>query len=622
MKINLLYIHSISLAFIMSCSVMIGQSPTPPDINLTLFYSGLNQTVGLYHAGDHRLFILEKDQGDIEIVDTSGVYIGKFLDVTGLITSGGERGLLGLAFHPDYATNGYFYINYTNLSGNTVIARYTVSANPNVADANSAAIIMTVVQDFSNHNGGHLAFGPDGYLYIGMGDGGSGGDPNNRAQNPVHRLGKMLRIDVDGAFPYAIPSTNPYFGQLDTLPEIWAMGMRNPWKFSFDKLTGDLWIGDVGQNAWEEIDFEPAGSAGGYNWGWRCYEANATYNTSGCSGIGNYDFPVADFSHGVPDNYCSITGGIVYRGTTFPGMNGYYFFTDYCQGGIRTIYNNGMGTFTEDVADAGLGFGAVAFGNSSSDELYLVMINGSIYKIEDECGSYAPSISSDGNGNIVATPGAVQYWWWNNGVLVGTTGAVNTYSPSVAGTWYCTANNGQCIRKSNELQWLILDGIPGCTYPLAINFNPDAEADDGSCDFGLPGCTYPSAVNYNSLATLDDGSCLFMDVPGCTNPQANNYQAYATLDDGSCLFGTGGCMEALACNYNPAANYHDCTICDFLSCYGCTQSCALNYDPDSTHDDGSCFGCVECPGDLNDDGIISISDLLIFMAAFGQECNE
>jgi glucose/arabinose dehydrogenase len=273
----------LTLCFIFIASLIEAQNPTSLNVNLVPLYSGLNNPVGIYHCNDNRLFVLEQSQGDIEIIDTNGVYIGKFLDLTSLISTGGERGLLGMAFHPDYLSNGYFYVNYTNLAGNTVIARYTVSANPNVANASSAFILLTITQDFSNHNGGHIAFGPDGYLYIGMGDGGSGGDPNNRAQNPLSRLGKMLRIDVDNGTPYGIPASNPYFGQTDTLPEIWAMGMRNPWKFSFDELTGDMWIGDVGQNAQEEIDFEPAGSPGGSNWGWRCYEGLNAYSTTSLS---------------------------------------------------------------------------------------------------------------------------------------------------------------------------------------------------------------------------------------------------------------------------------------------------------------------------------------------------
>jgi glucose/arabinose dehydrogenase len=216
-----------------------------------------------------------------------------------LISSGGERGLLGLAFHPDYANNGYFFVNYTNNSGHTVVSRFSVDgADDNLADPNSELNFMTINQPYGNHNGGNLAFGPDGYLYIGTGDGGSGGDPGNRAQNPLELLGKMLRIDVDnpsGGENYGIPADNPYVGDPNGKDEIWAIGLRNPWRYSFDETTGDLWIGDVGQNAFEEINRVHYTEAG-LNYGWRCYEANAPYNTSGCPDMSEMTFPVAAYT--------------------------------------------------------------------------------------------------------------------------------------------------------------------------------------------------------------------------------------------------------------------------------------------------------------------------------------
>ncbi|MGB0423657.1 MAG: PQQ-dependent sugar dehydrogenase, partial [Flavobacteriales bacterium] len=221
---------------LLSMNILYAQTPSDLEIDLELFASGLDNPVGIYHAGDDRLFILEQDDGHIEIVNSDGTLGGTFLDVSGLISNGSERGLLGLAFHPDYQNNGEFFINYTNNAGNTVIAEYTVSADPNVANT-SGLPLMTIVQDFGNHNGGHIAFGPDGYLYIGMGDGGSGGDPNNRAQSDASLLGKMLRIDVDNGVLYAIPSDNPVNSDpsYTNIPEAWAKGLRNPWKFSFDE---------------------------------------------------------------------------------------------------------------------------------------------------------------------------------------------------------------------------------------------------------------------------------------------------------------------------------------------------------------------------------------------------
>lgn len=200
-------------------------------------------------------------------------------------------------------------------------------------DPDSEVILLTANQPFANHNGGDVHFGPDGYLYTGLGDGGSGGDPQNYSQTPTSLLGKMLRIDVNSGTPYAIPPTNPFVGSTAVANEIWALGLRNPWRFSFDRLTGDLWIGDVGQNEWEEVDFQPASSAGGENYGWRCYEGNAPYNTTGCGAVGNYVAPVAVYAN-TSSLGCSITGGYVYRGSQYPDLYGYYLYTDYCSGRI------------------------------------------------------------------------------------------------------------------------------------------------------------------------------------------------------------------------------------------------------------------------------------------------
>ena len=216
--------------------------------------------------GSGRLFIVEQG-GQVWILDSGSVLPNPFLDISSKISSGSERGLLGLGFHPNYDTNGYFFVNYTDLGGDTVVARYTVSSDPNEADRNSEVIILQQPQPFSNHNGGHLAFGPDGYLYIGLGDGGSGGDPQGNGQNPNNLLGALLRLDVDNGLPYSIPPDNPFVGGGGS-PEVWAYGLRNPWRFSFDRLTGDLYSGDVGQNQWEEIDFQEASSPGGANYGW------------------------------------------------------------------------------------------------------------------------------------------------------------------------------------------------------------------------------------------------------------------------------------------------------------------------------------------------------------------
>ncbi|MEM7372002.1 MAG: PQQ-dependent sugar dehydrogenase [Bacteroidota bacterium] len=361
-----------------------------PNVSLTLFSSGFSNPVDIAHAGDDRIFLVEQG-GTIWILDNQGnKQTTPFLSRS--VTSGGERGLLGLVFDPNYATNGYFYIYYSQGS-NSRISRYSVSSgNPDVADPSSETIIMTIPQPFSNHNGGDLAFGPDGYLYIGLGDGGSGGDPGNRSQNPQELLGKMLRIDVS-SLPYSIPASNPFVGDPSTLDEIWAIGLRNPWRWSFDRETGDLWIGDVGQGAREEIHYTPAGSPGGHNYGWRCYEGNLPFNTSGCGPIGNYEFPVEDYPR---IEGSSVTGGFVYRGELSPNLDGIYFYGDYGSGRLwgmwPDIVNPGSWTVHEFMNTS---FQWSTFGEDQHGELYGADYNsGNIYRIDGPCASFGISLTT------------------------------------------------------------------------------------------------------------------------------------------------------------------------------------------------------------------------------------
>jgi len=363
------------------CVVLLTTISFAQTIGLQTFATGFSSPVAIVNAGDARLFVVQRG-GAIRVLNANGtINASNFLTLTSsTIVSGGERGLLGLAFHPNYITNGHFYVNYTRASdGATVIARYSVdNNNPNIANPNSAQILLIIPQPFSNHNGGSLVFGPDGYLYIGMGDGGSAGDPQNLAQNPNSLQGKMLRIDVDGGSPYGIPADNPNVS--NAFPdEIWAIGMRNPWKFSFDRVTGDLWIADVGQNAREEINKINAPLTHGLNLGWRCYEANIPYNTSGCQSASNYTFPVAEYTLG--GGNCSITGGYVYRGSTYPNMVGKYFFADYCANRIGWVNNNG-GSITWSATFTGNNF--VSFGEDINGELYIAGIsNGVISRVID-----------------------------------------------------------------------------------------------------------------------------------------------------------------------------------------------------------------------------------------------
>lgn len=360
------------------------------QVVLNEFADGFNSVVDIASAGDDRLFIVEQN-GEIQILENGNTLPTPFLNIDNLVTNSlDERGLLGLAFHPDYANNGYFYVNYSDNSGDNNIARYTRdNANPNLADPNSGVVIMTIEQPEWNHNGGCLKFGPDGYLYIGMGDGGSGGDPWNNAQNNQELLGKMLRIDVDNGSPYGIPTDNPFVNDNNVLDEIWATGLRNPWRYSFDRQTGDLWIGDVGQSGKEEIDFQPASSTGGENYGWKCYEGTDTY--SNCNG-GPYTDPIFEVQHQGFSGPCSITGGFVYRGTESPDLVGKYICTDYCSGNFYLIEPNGSGGFNGQ--DLGVIEAAITtFGEDNNGELYCASYYGTIYKISsnvDPCLTATP----------------------------------------------------------------------------------------------------------------------------------------------------------------------------------------------------------------------------------------
>lgn len=362
--------------------ILLATLQAQPQTGLETFAQGLNAPASINHAGDSRLFVVEQT-GTIQIVDEQGeINSEPFLNIEDRISYGGERGLLGLAFHPDYETNGYFYVNYTGPDGDTHVSEFSVSeSDPDLANPDSERILLTIDQPYSNHNGGEIRFGPEGYLYIGTGDGGSAGDPENRAQDMTSLLGKMLRIDVDGV-PYLIPPDNPFVDDPDARDEIWSSGMRNPWRFSFDKETGDLWIADVGQNEYEEVNYEPAESNGGLNYGWRCYEGNHEYNTDGCQDQGAYTFPVHEYSH-TQTGGCSVTGGFVYRGEAYPNMQGHYLFADYCNDKIWTLYDdNGNWETTFQSQFSGNNF--ATFGEDSAGELYVAGLStGTIYKIVD-----------------------------------------------------------------------------------------------------------------------------------------------------------------------------------------------------------------------------------------------
>ncbi len=377
-----------------------------PVLTATQFATGFTSPVAIANAGDSRLFIVEKP-GTIKILNANGTTVGTlFLDITDRVRNLAEQGLLGLAFDPDYDTNGYFYVNYSYCDGSscgaysattdlyTRISRFTVTANANIADPSSELIMLTVQQPYGNHNGGDLQFGPDGYLYIGFGDGGNGDDPQNHGQTTTDLLGAMLRIDVDpaggnapdcgGGSNYSIPIDNPFVSDADSkCDEIWASGLRNPWRYSFDRSTGDLFIADVGQDAREEVNFQLASSNGGENYGWRCYEGTIEtpgVSRAGCLSAGNYDMPFYEYSH--TNGNHSITGGFVYRGAQYTTLRGHYIFADYASGNFWVAQNSG-GTWSTTSIGTVSGIRDISsFGEDCRGELYVAdLADGEIFKL-------------------------------------------------------------------------------------------------------------------------------------------------------------------------------------------------------------------------------------------------
>jgi len=379
----------LSFILFLSCSEKSLPQYTLQEAFPNLTFSG---PLDLQNAGDgtDRIFVVEQSGKIYVFENNTGVTVKKkFLDITDSVSSGGEMGLLGLAFHPNYENNGYFYVNYTKSSPyrRTLIVRFQVSnANPDSADRSSSKILMEIAQPFSNHNGGQLAFGPDGYLYIALGDGGSGGDPQGNAQNKSSLLGKLLRIDVDqtqGSINYAIPLNNPFKNNTQGFKEeIYAYGLRNPWRFSFDSPTGRLWCADVGQNAWEEIDLIVKGG----NYGWRCYEGNHNYDLSGCTDT-NYIFPVWEYSH---SDGVSITGGYVYRGPNLPDLYGKYIYGDFGTRKIWALTYDGINPPTNKLLLTS-SVSIASFGVDINNELYVVGYNGIIYRFTPTASIIAPT---------------------------------------------------------------------------------------------------------------------------------------------------------------------------------------------------------------------------------------
>jgi hypothetical protein len=355
--------------------------PQGTGARLQLIASGLSLPLYLTAPpGDgSRLFIVEQT-GAIRIVKDGTLLPTAFLDVSAQVLASGEQGLLGLAFYPDYAATGRFVVHYTDTAGNTRLSSFRVSSDPDVADVTSEQVILTADQPFSNHKGGQVTFGPDGFLYLGLGDGGSSGDPQGRGQDLSDLLGSILRIDVQSGTSYTVPADNPFVAQAGARPEVWSYGLRNPWRFSFDRATGDLYIADVGERTIEEIDVAPAaeGAGRGINYGWNRMEGSRCFGASQCDQNGLV-LPTLEYGH---NQGCSITGGYVYRGSTIPALQGVYFFADYCQGWVRSLrYTGGVATEVTEWPALRPGGLVMSFGEDAVGEAYVMTANGAVFKI-------------------------------------------------------------------------------------------------------------------------------------------------------------------------------------------------------------------------------------------------
>lgn len=358
-------------------------APDPATFKLTQVASGFTRPLYVTHAGDgsNRIFLVEQ-VGKIWILKNGLIQAQPFLDIEELISPGAitnsfsEQGLLGLAFHPDYSDNGAFFIYYTDRRGSTVVARYRVDeSNPDIADPDTGQILFQLSQPYANHNGGHIEFGPDGYLYIALGDGGAANDPLGAGQNRQLLLGSILRIDVDGAAPYAIPPDNPFVDEVNARAEIWAYGLRNVWRFSFDRLTGDLYMADVGQNQWEEINFQPADSIGGENYGWNVWEGNHIFAGGAAP---NHVPPVFDYSHAFG---CSVTGGVIYRGEAIPDLQAVYLFGDWCSGRVWGLWRDREFAWqTRELMKTDLPISS--FGEDEAGEVYVIDYGGALYRFD------------------------------------------------------------------------------------------------------------------------------------------------------------------------------------------------------------------------------------------------
>ncbi|MGV3637608.1 MAG: PQQ-dependent sugar dehydrogenase [Flavobacteriales bacterium] len=445
-------------------------------LDLVPWAEGLTAPVDIVSAGDDRLFVVQQNGVISIITDSMTIEPTPFLDISDSVVFDGEQGLLGLVFDPDFQSNGYFYVNYISATGglHSRISRFSVSDDMDVADSTSERIIYTVEQPFSNHNGGDLEFGPDGYLYSAFGDGGGVGDPLGNAQDLSDPLGDIIRIDVsDTAVAYTVPDDNPYVLTSGVLPEIWASGLRNPYRFGFDQTTGDLWIGDVGQGAYEEIDLIDALNAGGENFGWRCYEGFEEYDTTGCGPIGDYQLPVTVHFNG-GDGWCAIIGGRVYRGAQWPNLVGRYIYTDFCVGEFWSITELAPGNyFSEALLTNEVISGWSCIGEDANGELYACNVsNGMIYKIVDACPMPRPTITFE-NGELISSEASSYLWYLNGEPIPGAT--EQRYTPTENGDYFVQAAMNGCVLKSDIYPVMTTNVVVMTTLAPSILPNPADE---------------------------------------------------------------------------------------------------------------------------------------------------
>jgi len=452
---------------------MLSQFNSSGQISLTTFCTGFTKPVDIANCGDSRLFIAEQP-GRIFMCDSTGVKNPvPFLNYASHVNSAGlEKGLLSMVFAPDYFASGCFYIYYTPITGGVSrISRFRVSANPDLADTTSEQVIINIPQPVGSHYGGDMAFGKDGYLYISLGDGGGEGDPSNHAQDTSLWLGKFLRLDVSDTSlaGYMIPSTNP-FSDGPYRDEVWSIGFRNPWRWSFDRLTQDMWIGDVGQSQREEIDFQPAQSTGGENYGWRCYEGTLVYNAASCNASITYTPPAYEYSHSFG---CSVTGGFVYRGSSYHTMFGKYFYGDWCNTSIHQLVRSDSGTISETNLGNLAGTGVIAFGEDRWGDLYTSSYSGIVFKFIDTTAHHVAFISSEDTIHLcgqssytLSTPpgSGFHYVWYRDGIML--TGDTADFTITQSGNYYVNVFNASSDMETSDTVYVGFYSLPAITINM------------------------------------------------------------------------------------------------------------------------------------------------------------